>query len=186
MSGDERAAVVMYTQEGAEREHSLYFKLNAALRHRNRQAVKPWAEFVWLLMSALRKLPPAAAPVVFRGARGGPWVSGRYAEGSEFCWSAFSSTTAHIGIVQQFLGGSGLRVIFQLHLSPKEGDARALADFSLYRVEEEILLPPNVRFRVTSVLRMPGGLHQIQCTQLPSNDPIVRLAPSESNSHAPA
>ena len=59
--------------------------MNAALREKNRQAVRPWRDFVWLLLHALRKLPPSKARVVYRG-----MAKSGLAEGAEQQWSAFS------------------------------------------------------------------------------------------------
>ena len=61
LTRDECAAVVLYTMEDMPRERSPYYVMNAALREKNRQAVRPWRDFVWLLLHALRKLPPSKA-----------------------------------------------------------------------------------------------------------------------------
>ena len=61
MTVDARAAIVLYTMEDQPREHSPYFAMNEALRNKNRQAVEPWRDYIWLLLHAL-KLPLVPAP----------------------------------------------------------------------------------------------------------------------------
>ena len=93
------------------RELSPYYVMNAALREKNRQAVRPWRDFVWLLLHALRKLPPSKARVVYRGMAGSV-----LAEGAELQWSAFSSTATKVDVMEDFLdtevatseGGAGV------------------------------------------------------------------------------
>ena len=48
-------------------------------------------DFVWLLLHALRKLPPSKARVVYRG-----MVASVGAKGGELQWSAFSSTATKL------------------------------------------------------------------------------------------
>ena len=91
LTRDECAAIVLYTMEDMPRERSPYYVMNAALREKNRQAVRPWRDFVWLLLHALRKLPPSKARVVYRG-----MVASVGAKGGELQWSAFSSTATKL------------------------------------------------------------------------------------------
>lgn len=68
MTEDECAALTLYTMESVPREKSVYFVMNAALRAEDRTSVRPWRDFVWLLMHALRKCPLSPHVSVFRSA----------------------------------------------------------------------------------------------------------------------
>ena len=47
---DHCLAITLYTMEDTPRENSLYFQMNKALRAQDRSAVRPWRDFVWLLL----------------------------------------------------------------------------------------------------------------------------------------
>lgn len=148
--------------------------INAALRSLDRHSVRPWRDYFWLLLHALQKLPAAESRVVHRAMTCGLDSLGEnYKRGEEFQWSAFSSTTTHVEVLQTFLGQSGERTMFQLELIVPI--ARDISLFSLHPNERELLLPPNVLFEVVSILNCGGGLHIIQCRQIPSDDVIVEL-----------
>ena len=53
---NEIAAIIIYTNESPEREESLYYVVNAALRCRDRAKLKPFIQYIWLLMHALKKV----------------------------------------------------------------------------------------------------------------------------------
>ena len=155
LTRDECAAVVLYTMEDMPRERSPYYVMNAALREKNRQAVRPWRDFVWLLLHALRKLPPSKARVVYRGMAGS-----ELEEGAELQWSAFSSTATKVDVMEVFLDAeeatSGPRTMIHLELTEPVG--RDVSTFSLYPQECEVLLPPNVCFEVVSHYNAGSGL----------------------------
>lgn len=66
------AAIVLYTMEDvADREKSVYYILNKALRAKVRANVKPWRDYIWLLLNALKLLPAASSVMVFRGMKVG-------------------------------------------------------------------------------------------------------------------
>ena len=151
--------------------------MNAALREKNRQAVRPWRDFVWLLLHALRKLPPSRARVVYRAM---PGVV--LAEGAELQWSAFSSTATKVDVMKAFLpettapgwffasntaSNTGPRTMVHLELTEPVG--RDVSAFSLYPQECEALLPPNVCFKVVSRYNDGSGLNIVQCTQTSPN-----------------
>jgi hypothetical protein len=152
----------------------VYFMVNAALRTENREAVRPWRDYIWLLLNALRKLPPVAIDThLYRGMKVGLTDLGEaYVKGSEFQWAGFSSTSLNVDVMQaeDFLGRSGSRVLFSLKLTEPVG--RDISDFSLYR-EAEILLPPNMMFEVKGVLDAGSDLHFLQCEQTESLDMLL-------------
>lgn len=94
------------------------------------------------------------------------------AKDEEFLWAGFSSTTSHVESLQDFLGTTGHRTKWELHLSPNFHPVK-IQDFSLYPTENEILLPPNMEFRVKSVLDCGNDLTIVQCDQLEETDPLM-------------
>jgi hypothetical protein len=185
MSADQRGALVLYTMEDTPRENSPYFRLNAALRVKDRAALRPWRDFCWLLLHALRCAPPlpagTASSSLWRGAKVALASLGEeYEAGEEFQWSAFSSTASSVEVMNGFLGSEGPRTLFQLSMLRGGGGAshagRDLREFSLFPEEHEVLLPPNVVFRVLSIFDAGGGLNIVQCEQVAAVDALLDVA----------
>ena len=186
MTEHERAAVVLYTMEDYPRENSPYFVMNRALREKNRLAVRPWRDYVWLLMHGMRKIPEPTETSLIRGCKSSltNWGSD-FQVGHTFQWAAFSSTATKIEVMKEFLGTVGERTLFTIKLlSPSYG--RSLQDFSLFPDESEVLLAPGCTFKLTSLFDAGHGLTMIQCEQVMSADEILDLSPSNkpSNAHA--
>ena len=184
MTLDDAASIVLYTMEEEPRETSLYYVLNAALRSQDRAQVRPWRDFIWLLMHALKKLPVASEQTVFRGAKSTPAQlhldidpsTGLPETGFEFTWSAFSSTACTQGVMAGFVGTDGPRTMYTIQLI--EPIARKVVAFSLYPQEDELLLPPNTGFEVVSSFDAGHGLTMVQCKQTETVDAILDLAPA--------
>ena len=134
MSADEVASVIIYTMEGEPRDESLYFLMNKALRSLDRSGVRVWSDFIWLLLNAMRKIPPPTETRVYRGLKFGDDYRGKkptLAVGREQTWAAFSSTATKADVMQTFLGMEGERVLYDIELiEPTARDVRA---FSMYR-----------------------------------------------------
>merc|ERR1712087_864064 len=143
--------IVLYTTEEAEREQSVYYALNAALRAVDRLQMKPWRDYTWLLFRGLQKLPPQTDERVLRGvAQSLNALGGTYTAGALVAWSAFSSTArGALSVMEDFIGNSGSRTIFQVELC--EGTGRDVRHFSFFPTEAELLLPPNLSLRVVRV-----------------------------------
>ena len=154
LSEDQCACIVLYTaEEPGEREQSVYYALNAALRSADRAQMRPWRDFTWLLLRGLQGLPPRPVPRVLRGvACSFDAMGGIYAPGALVQWSGFSSTAeGALNVIVDFVGDAGDRTIFQIELC--EGTGRDVSAFSFYRKEAELLIPPNLMMRVGEVTR---------------------------------
>ena len=57
LTQDESASIYLYTTEWTIRQHSLYYHLNATLRDRNRDKLRPWYSYLKLFLTAFYKLP---------------------------------------------------------------------------------------------------------------------------------
>jgi hypothetical protein len=142
MSLCKKAALVFYTMEDYPRENSPYCLMNAALREKKRENVVPWRNYIWLLLHALRDLPPSEVMVVIRGCRKlASELGSQSEEGESFVWSGFSSTATTVDVMQTFLGKDGARTLFQLQLRP--GIARSLKEFSFFPDERTSCSSPS-------------------------------------------
>lgn len=183
ISMDKCIAIVLYTMEEIPREDSLYYALNLALRNQMRNAVRPWREYVWLLLHALRELPPAAEMMVFRGCKTTPADLGlELTKGFDFTWSSFSSTATTQGVMQTFVGQSGPRTLMTIKMTEPVG--RDVRDFSLHPGENEILFPPNMCFEVVDSFDAGSQLTMVQCEQTETIDAILDLSVAVDISHA--
>ena len=177
LSLDECASIVIYTIEEEPREGSLYYVLNGVLRAQERVRVRPWREYIWLLLHALRKLPVVDLVVVFRGCQKGPADLGLELEaGFDFMWHGFSSTATKQNVMQTFVGREdGPRTFLTLQLIEPVG--RDVRDFSLYPGEEEVLIPPNVCFEIDGFCDLGHGLISVHCKQTETLDCILDMSP---------
>jgi hypothetical protein len=163
------AAINLYTGEFIPPQ--FYSVLNTSLRDENREACKPFIDYIWLLMHALRDCPRYSQKVVFRGVKAD--LSAHYPKDRELTWCQFSSCTCDLSVEQseQFCGSKGVRTLFVIELTT--GRARLISQYSLVPSEAEVLLPPNSRFKVQGVVHLGEDLTQIQLVELPCLDPIL-------------
>jgi hypothetical protein len=183
ISMDKCIAIVLYTLEEEPREESLYYALNLALRNQMRTAIRPWRDYVWLLLHSLRELPPAAEMMVFRGCKTTPADLGlELTKGFDFTWSSFSSTATTQGVMQTFVGQSGPRTLMTIKMTEPVG--RDVRDFSLYPGENEIIFPPNMCFEVVDSFDAGNQLIMVQCEQTETIDAILDLGVSVGISDA--
>merc|ERR1712217_331111 len=92
-------------------------------------------------------------------------------EGEVFVWSAFSSTTRHVKAMADFLSKDGPRVMWILEMMPTFF-GRDISEFSFFP-EREILLAPQLEFKVVATLELGHGLVQVQCEQVKETDPLM-------------
>ena len=144
------------------------------LRGKDRSAVRPWRDIIWLLLHALKKLPESPHRTVYRGMKNKPAdLGGNYEKEDEFTWSGFTSTSTNMEVMKSFVGKVGDRTLFVLK---SDGCGRGLVDFSLFPSEDEVVLPPNVRFEVESVFDTGNGLVILQCQQVECLDMLLDLS----------
>jgi len=163
LSVDESAAIQLYTMEVLPLDRCLYYILNKTLRSANRRDLKPWFQYLKLLMTALWKLPSIRG-TVWRGIKDVD-LSKEYQEGQCYTWWNLSSCTETLTVMQtpQFLGTDGLRTLFSIDcLNGKE-----IKEYSYVRAENEILLPPATYFKVLGKVNPAVDLHIIHVQQIP-------------------
>ena len=173
---DELAIIKLYTMEIVPRESSFYARVNETLRTEQRDRLKPWVPCIWLLMHALKKCPRPEGGVVFRGVKED--LSGMFKEGARITWPSFSSCTSSMKVLSNsaFLGYAGPRTMFTIELT--QGRARLVSALSMIAGEDEVLLPPNSRFTVVSVLGPSAdGRLDVHLREIKPLDPILSFDP---------
>ena len=153
---DDIAAVAMYTFDfGARHYESNPFRLiNKELAGQDKEGLQRISGMLYLVLTALRKLPRVTKRTLYRGVRQDANIKeGQYAEGSTVTWSAFSSTSPDMNTTKAFLakGSSDGKAAGTLFIIER-GWGYDLQPYSLYPSETEILLEPERQFKVTSVL----------------------------------
>merc|ERR1711965_812930 len=56
-----------------------------------------------------------------------------------------------------------------------ESCGRDISAFSMFPQESEVLLPPNVRFKVVDHFEAGNGLTMVQLQQVASTDPLIKF-----------
>lgn len=168
LSEDESASIMLYTMGWKPLDKCLYFVLNATLRSKDRESLKPWYLYLKLLLTALFRLP-SLQRTVFRGVKSN--MTENYINDETVVWWAFSSCTTSIGVLKSdlFLGKTGSRTIFNIECQ----SARDIRKHSYYSREDEILLLPATQFKVVSCLDQ-NDLHIIQLKETIPPFPLLQ------------
>ncbi|CAF3344480.1 unnamed protein product [Rotaria sp. Silwood2] len=176
LSKDESSSIMLYTLEWSPPDKSFYTILNEKLRSRNRHQLKPWFSYLRLFMHALSKLPPSVHSVIYRGVKMD--FSSSYREENDFVWWGFSSCTSSLGILENHIGKTGKRTIFNIICNTIFNSAKDISRHSFYPEEKEVLLYPARQFKVSSSLNTGNELHiiHIQETQPPFS--LIRIPPT--------
>jgi uracil DNA glycosylase len=154
LTEDEIAALYLYTCESC-----FYRQMNATLRDANRARVAPYFPYLRLFFSALSRLT---------GRRESLWrgvaldLRPQYPRGGTVTWWGVSSCTSKLAVAQGFLGGRGRRTLFEV--IPLQ--AVSIRSFSAFTGEEEYVLPPGTRLKVTDLKSERGGLCTIRLEEL--------------------
>ena len=176
LSPDESASIYLYSMEWEPQETCLYFVLNATLRDKNRQKLRPWFSYLKLILTALGRLP-SVHTTIYRGVKLD--LISDYPEGKTFVWWGFSSCTLSVKVLQsdQFLGKTGGRTMFAINCS----SGKNIKKHSYFETEDEILLPAARQFKVTGCLDHGNGLHMIQLEETDPKFPLIELVPKVSS-----
>jgi surface protein len=165
----EFVVILLYTYEFPD-ANSLYAVMNKKLNVPDRNFVKPFVKYIWLLLRALTKCPVSPVRMVYRGIKNADLTS-YYPDGHEFEWHQFSSCSCSLAVQNVFTGQVGVRTLFTIELTSSRG--RDVCAYSAVQREKEVLLPPNTKFRVTSMFDTGHGLKMIQVVEIPPTDPVV-------------
>lgn len=158
---EDAAAVAMYTFDFGEDgnfEENPYRVINKSLVSQDRAKLEQAKGLLYLVMSAVRKLPRVCGKVLYRGVRSEVNLDrNHYYRGNVVTWTALSSTSPDAEATRAFLA-KGL----------KSGKARGtlfiiegawgydIQPYSAFPTEAEILLEPERQFCVSSVIQGEG------------------------------
>ncbi|MFB6531577.1 MULTISPECIES: ADP-ribosyltransferase domain-containing protein [unclassified Streptomyces] len=154
LSADAISALHLYTCESA-----FYREINAVLRSPDRERLVPYLPYLRLLFSAMESLPAQTRPL-WRGVALD--LRSQYPLGQTVTWWGVSSCTSELGVAKAFLGSRGRRTLFEV--TPAR--AVAIRRFSAFTGEEEYILAPGTRLKVTEVKAERGGLCTVRLTEL--------------------
>ncbi|WP_283133659.1 ADP-ribosyltransferase domain-containing protein [Rhizohabitans arisaemae] len=161
LSADEAAALHLYTCDPAFSR-----QVNAALRNPDRTQVVAYYAYLRLLFSAVSRLPTRTEPL-WRGV--GLNLKARYPLGRTVTWWGGSSCTSNPDVARVSLGDRGRRTLFEVLPVRAVG----IGGFSAFAGEEEFILAPGTRLKVTGVTSERGGLCTVRLTELEDRSPVT-------------
>jgi hypothetical protein len=148
LNRDQMAALHLYSQRTDQKDpDSLQTLINAVLRNKDRRKVNAIRRFLFLFLTAVEYCPSVENHVVYCGTFGN--ISSQYECDNVVVWHQISSCILSLDMLcsPTFLGTSGARTVFSIELGPNTR-ARRILDFSSDAAENEVILPPNTRFKV--------------------------------------
>jgi uracil DNA glycosylase len=154
LTEDEVAAFYLYTTGSV-----FYRELNAALRDYDRSRATPYFAYLRLFFSAITK-PQPRTERLWRGV--GKDLRRQYTLGGLITWWGVSSCTSKLSVAQGFLGSRGKRMLFEI--IPRT--AIGIRSFSAFTGEEEFVLAPGTRLKVTDVKSERNGLCTVKLEEL--------------------
>jgi serine/threonine protein kinase len=172
----EAQTVSVYTtdacQHGGLREQSIFFHYNAATRSGNPHDVELWSEFSFLFCKALEKLPSVHL-TVFRGLDLPlTQLSHQYTpDGTVWLSSVTSTTTDKAGTLLLFGTGANGRPGTLLQINAV--DAKNISDFSMFKTENEYIIPPNSCHKVKVALSSDQASALSQFGALPNGVDLI-------------
>jgi hypothetical protein len=171
LTQDEAASIMLYTMGWQPSNECLYIVLNATLRLKDREKLKPWFLYLRLLLNGFCRLPPIEQ-TVFRGVKLD--LSDQYVIGDTIEWWGFSSCTISMKVLQSelFLGKKGVRTMFTIECL----NGKDISKYSYYASEDEILLLPATQFRVISCLDQ-DNLKMIHLREIIPEFQLLQLVP---------
>ena len=172
LTPDESASIMLYTMGWEPSSTCLYSILNATLRSKDRQKLKPWFLYLRLLLNALFRLP-RISQTVYRGVKLD--LSQQYVVGDTIEWWGFSSCTHTMMALQSelFLGKTGVRTMFAIECL----NGKDISKHSYFETEDEILLLPATQFKVISCLDQ-GDLKMVQLREVIPRFPLLHTISS--------
>jgi len=171
MTPNDIGALIYYTSDirkfGGKKKDSIYVLLNNALSSKETAQTQCWSSFMYYALQA-KKYLKSWQGTAYRGIdQALTSLSAQYIHDAVVVWDAFTSTTTSDSLVQAFSEPNcGTWMVIEV----KEGYQ---LPFSLFPVENEVLLFPNSSFRVTALvtneikklLKFPVGLDVIHFRQ---------------------
>jgi len=121
------------------------------LRRRKTEELKVWQNYLYFIFTALNKLPNIET-TVYRGIPSSliETIKTNYKKKRPIHWSGFSSATEQIEVAKEFAGPNG--ILFRMKIFT----GKSIEKCSFIPGEKEILLSPNLQFKVMNPLSVEG------------------------------
>ncbi|KAH3762446.1 hypothetical protein Pelo_5746 [Pelomyxa schiedti] len=162
---EEAASISLYTYDfsnSAQHDKNPFRLLNQALFSQQEKELSTVADLLICLLSALRKLPKVHLPVLYRGITKRVTVGGLYSKGKTINWRTFSSTSTEETVSRKFLIDAAGKPDGTLFVIRGKSWGYNVQPFSLIPMEKEILLEPNVSFKVVNVVAGPPVVVELE------------------------
>jgi len=155
LTQDEAMAIVLYTHDlnqNGPKEQNFYYLLNEMLRRRNNEEMNAWSGYLYYFLTALKKVPDVAT-TLYRGipANCKDVIEKDYKKDRPIHWSGFSSGTELEEVAKRFAGPGG--ILFRIQIF----NGKSISKCSFIPNEKEILLSPNMKFKVTEALHLDSN-----------------------------
>jgi hypothetical protein len=155
------------TETESEDKISAYSLMNSALRNRDRQQVKLFKYYIWLLFHALWHAPVYEGHTVYRAR---PKAASHYkataTKGEKYTDYSFGSATHQISVTKDFVASdSKTHSTEWIYENVRPRYARNINIFSHDQTEHEVLLLPGIDFDVKDTVKH-GRITQVQTTQV--------------------
>ena len=163
----ESASIYLYTMDWNDPEESLNTKLNRTLSRADRDELRPWFQYLKLLLTALVKLPPVHSCRLWCAVPKNMTVN--LSRGTPLIWWEFVSTTASLTILQNNLRleQPGERT----WLAIESINGRNVQAHSYHHDAKEVLLLPGTSLEVESLSHPTPDLYIIHLKQVkPSSE----------------
>ena len=184
---EDAAAVAMYTYDFGpeELESNPYRIINKGLVGKNFSDMQKSSGILYLVMSALRKLPRVSGVPLYRSVRSDASLDkDRYREGNVVTWPGLTSASPNMNFAKAFLGkaSNGKKATSTLFVV-ENGWGYNIQPYSLFPGETEILLEPERQFKVISVTQADGiNIVKLQMMKTPLVLPKVFGRPKHKKS----
>ncbi|KAH3764722.1 hypothetical protein Pelo_3428 [Pelomyxa schiedti] len=156
LSLDEAASIVLYTMD---KPVCMYLWLNKQLRSltRTEKTLGPWLPYLSILSTALHKLKPFAGAEVYRGMSRLPEkYTEKFNPGRVITWYGLASTSVNRFDAERFATSNNTRGMIVTISHPIGYE---ITDFSAFPSEQEVLMLPGSKFKVTSFEDDPSKPH---------------------------
>ena len=153
-TADDAAAIAMYTFDfgTGDFEANPSSIINKAIGEKRTDDLEKASDLIYLLMTALRKLPRITGMCLYRCV-GSEIDIDEYRDGETITWPALSSASPDIHAVRKFLGktsdGKPSGTMFTINYAW----GYDIHSYSLYPDDYEIILEPGMSFKVSSVIK---------------------------------
>lgn len=173
MSIDHLSSLQLYTMQSP-----YYGTVNRRFQAKDRNQIIPFTMSIWLLLESMKFCPVFAGVQLFRGMKGVDLSNKYQVEEPQLLvtWYQFSSCSVSVESALEFTDADKDRTLFCITMlsgAHSTGRARCISKYSYFDHEEEVLVPPCTKFRVTGRQTDAKKLTTIYLSEVPPSDPIV-------------